>query len=1046
MPFNNPHIKGEKFEKVSISQLFESPLTVGDRVEARYHKQIDFYKGKIISIYDGHDGEPRFKVKYDDGDIESNVTEDLIRLSSEAITEFFLKRKSFFTNKERENARKLHFRKMKEGRTSRQRVAILNSAKGFCQYWMTLQGRPPTKAGLTSSEGSRIPTRAGLDSPSPSKPGTRAGLGSADSMISSSSRRKATASRAEDRKDDEPQLAPLLGLFQESDLMRQFENTVQISLKYTRKILKFGWTSTKVSDTFIYRNADTNHTTYDPPFLTPSDEYYAKKIQTAWAVKKARRYCKKMMRQLCLGELLNDAVEKAQQISFIGFKYEGADGYMMLRRAGRHELADAIEKHFNRKEIMNKSHKNLSIEAIATFDPLQCEQIGIRELNDKTALRQFQSWWANSDQKEKDRALSFINYFDGYKDPRKIQKCIDDSYDKICDFFLKYVKGGQARTQMVLKKLLADSIYPLTYAQLEIYIKKYNDNADDVRNNILELSYKPTTHTYVEEKKVYKILKGICYRACVVLNSYRLYRIKEVVQEALTDAKNIMDNNEKERNRSKCTGHEAKASLALRLALDYVIRIDKAASLVQRRIRCHQQRNSYIKQRTTRFFAVAAFQRLFRAHMVRKLAAELRQQQGATWEQLWDNRRNLLYYHNRITKETTYDEPAGSIRPLVRDRRSSALIQAWPHLDQNSLMVGDTGIVAKPSSPGGPTTFSTICVECKVRKCVRFCLDCTSSGKMSVTPGTTITPFCFPCFNRIHEENPIMQAHRYNDANQNSDFYLQCCMCEEPATRKCMGVLDEDQINSICNELQWATPDMWFKILQRTNVIGDKKLEMLLNRLKNVTTDENSSPTKKAIVGNAQLLEIRSILERTRAECDECYCDSCYIYQHSGGKRTVHRWTGFSKYALPCSICKSSPADSECLDCNSSVYCNSCYKVFHNRGRKKKHRCNVIIEEMNPADEPCDLCKRRAATRKCENFECGFHGCDGCYECQHSRICVPVFDLPDDEANYLCSVCGELADSKCGRCGDLYCSKNYGCFYSMHSKGHRQNHKLVPII
>ena len=941
---------------------------------------------------------------------------------------------------------------MKEGRADRQKTAIIKSAKRFCQHWMSLQGISQTKTGLISSEGSRIPTRAGLESPSLSKPGTRAGLASADSVMSQPSRRKSTAgTRIEEKKVDEPQQPPLIGLFHEAELMNQFENTIAISIKYTRRILKFGWNAIKVSDKFIYRDVETNETVHDPPFLTPSDEYYAKKIQTAWAIKSARKYCKKMLRQVTLGELLNNAVDKVQQTSFIGFKYEGSDGYMMLRRAGRFELADAIEKHFNRKEIMNKSHKNLSIEAIASFDPLQCEQIGIRELNDKTSLRQFQSWWDKTEQSEKDRALSFINYFDGYKDSRTIQKCIDDSYDKICDIFLKHVKGGQARTQMALKKLLADSIYPLTYAQIELYIKKYSDNADDVRSNIVELSNKQTTHTYIEEKKVYKMLKGICNRACVLLTSYKLDRIRRVVQHALTDAKNIMDsNNIKERNRIQCTGHEAKASLALRLAVEYILAVDKAASLVQRRTRCYQQRKHYIKIRVNRQFAVTSFQRLYRAFKVRKVTAGLKQQQLAEWEQLWDNRRNILYYHNRLTQETTYEEPAGPIRPLVRDRRSAALIQAWPHLNQN-IMINETGVLVKPASPGlGPTTFSTICVECKVRKCVRFCLDC-NSGRISTapgtpgTPGTSITPYCFPCYSRIHEETAAMQNHRYNDSNQGSDFYLQCCMCDEPATRKCMGVLDEDQINSICNELQWATPDMWFKILQRTNVIGDKKLEMLLDRLKNVSTDEKSSPTKKAIVGNAQLLEIRSILERTRAECDECYCASCYITQHSGGKRTAHRWTGFSKYALVCSICKSSPAESECLDCNSSAYCNSCFKVFHNRGRKKRHRCNLIVEEMNPADEPCDLCKRRAATRKCENFECGFHGCDCCYECQHSRICFPVFDQPEEESNYACSVCGEVADSKCARCGDLYCSKNYGCFYSMHSKGHRQNHKLVSL-
>lgn len=932
---------------------------------------------------------------------------------------------------------------MKEGRAAKQKTAILKSATSFSQYWMNLQGPSHTKNGLISSEGRR-PTRAGLESPSISKPGTRAGLGSPESTISHTSRRKSTANKIDEKTIEDEQQSPLVGLFHEANLIAKFENTVQVSLNYSRRILKFGWNSTKVIDRYVYRNSETNQTTYDPPFLTPHDEYYAKKIQTAWAIKNARRYCQKMLRQVSLNELLNSAVDKVKQISYIGFKYEGVDGYMMLRRAGRFELADAIEKHFSKKEIINKSHKNLSIEAIATVDPLKCEEIGIRELNDKTTLRQFQSWWAGSQQSEKDRALSFINYFDGYKDSRSIQKCIDDSYEKVCEIFLKYVKGGQARTQIVVRKLLADSIYPITYAQIELHIKKYHDNADDLRSNILELSNKPTTHTYLQEKNVYKVLKGACNRASVLLSSYKLDKIRRVVQQALIDAKAIMDNNIKEKNRIECTGYEAKASLALRLALEYVLEADKAASLIQRRARCYQQRKNYNKIRINRMFGVTSFQRLFRACKVRKATTELKQQQTAAWEQLWDSRRNVLYYHNRLTKETTYDEPNAPVRPLVRDRLSSALIQAWPHLDQKSE--GGDAIITKPGSPG-QTTFSTICIECKVRKCVRFCLDCTPSGR-SVTPGgNSITPYCFPCYNRTHEGTASMQDHRYNDANNGTDFFLQCCMCDEAATRKCMGILDEDQINSICNELQWATPDTWFKILQRTNVIGDKKLEMLLQRLKNVSADENSSPSKKAIYGNAQLLEIRSILERTRAECDECYCDSCYITQHSGGKRTAHRWSGFSKYALVCSICKSSPAESECLDCNSSVYCNSCYKVFHNRGRKKRHRCNLIIEEMNPADEPCDLCKRRAATKKCENFECGFHGCDCCYECQHSRVCVPVFNIlqEEDETNCLCSICGEIADSKCARCGDFYCSKNGFCFYSMHNRGHRQNHKLVPL-
>jgi hypothetical protein len=31
------------------------------------------------------------------------------------------------------------------------------------------------------------------------------------------------------------------------------------------------------------------------------------------------------------------------------------------------------------------------------------------------------------------------------------------------------------------------------------------------------------------------------------------------------------------------------------------------------------------------------------------------------------------------------------------------------------------------------------------------------------------------------------------------------------------------------------------------------------------------------------------MLERTRAECDECYCLDCYLSLHANGKRALHK-------------------------------------------------------------------------------------------------------------------------------------------------------------
>jgi hypothetical protein len=67
-------------------------------------------------------------------------------------------------------------------------------------------------------------------------------------------------------------------------------------------------------------------------------------------------------------------------------------------------------------------------------------------------------------------------------------------------------------------------------------------------------------------------------------------------------------------------------------------------------------------------------------------AAKLRQQQASEWEQLWNDREGRLYYFNRITQTSTYEDPMELYRPLVRDRLSDRLVQAWPFLDELDAM------------------------------------------------------------------------------------------------------------------------------------------------------------------------------------------------------------------------------------------------------------------------------------------------------------------------------------------------------------------------
>jgi len=256
-------------------------------------------------------------------------------------------------------------------------------------------------------------------------------------------------------------------------------------------------------------------------------------------------------------------------------------------------------------------------------------------------------------------------------------------------------------------------------------------------------------------------------------------------------------------------------------------------------------------------------------------------------------------------------------------------------------------------------------------------------------------------------------------------------------------------------DLQRRKSDEWMDVMIKFNVGGERKLSLMLEKIAGTKKDENSG---KILLSLHQLQQVRNLLERTRAECDEVYCDSCYLETHQHGKRAMHKWIGFTAYAQPCKICYRSPCEVSCKECDS-IYCRSCFKVFHNKGRKRKHKMEYVFEQpdvdpetgLTVPHEYCKLCTRRLVTHHCENADsggCPFSGCNSCYECVHKGHCQFVPEK-EEKPYFECVVCNERADQQCVQCGDYYCSTtwmgNPGCFAKMHKKGSRSNHTTQDI-
>ena len=541
-------------------------------------------------------------------------------------------------------------------------------------------------------------------------------------------------------------------------------------------------------------------------------------------------------------------------------------------------------------------------------------------------------------------------------------------------------------------------------------------------------------------------------------------------------------------------GQESKAALLLRGdVLEIVYRYIKSSILIQKVFRRHFLSSKWRVLLKRRVQAVAIIQRCSRRKLAYMRALELQYQRESEWEQLWNPAKNLLYYYNYVTKKSQYSEPDGPFRPLVRDKKSAALMQAWPEIDNHRGVHALLPGVSRPVVPG------VLCGICNTRRCIRECLNCVSDTYYDVNTQVYVFPYCFPCFVKEHGDSGDNADHEFIVLEGASEVpSLLCCLCNEPSTRKCMGPLDEHQVDEICSKLKKTKLNKWKQVLEDSNVGGERKINLLLDQFygtnTNKITDASSmyedsedefgslaSPTKITAT-SAQLQSIRAVLEQMRAECDECYCASCYEEVHSGGRRREHKWKGHKKFCAICTVCGNSAAESECTDCDS-VYCDSCFKVFHSMGRKRRHKQKLLSESIEDGQELCKYCSRREADCPCPNSDrdgCEVYACDSCMEFVHKSCCAKEMResaalLSRERSNMrtsrsrkrsssiatagssvsgsshststsrqgagtgtgtgtgttaaavtdgmICAVCEEPADQICLQCQDLYCSK-----------------------
>ena len=215
--------------------------------------------------------------------------------------------------------------------------------------------------------------------------------------------------------------------------------------------------------------------------------------------------------------------------------------------------------------------------------------------------------------------------------------------------------------------------------------------------------------------------------------------------------------------------------------LELALRAWRATTRLQTGARRASALRQHARRKAARAAAGALVRRGWRCVLARRLATLMRAQQRAPWHMLHDDASGAFYFQHVESGEVSWEAPEGgeaAYRPQVVDRFSGRWVLAWPQLER-----------PKPLALQQPR--EGYCMACKLEPATRRCDTCAAPRFELVPPswGDGHFHFCFACFYTHHDRSPAMKAHKAVLTRALTAPPLTCCVCAEPATRRCRGLV-----------------------------------------------------------------------------------------------------------------------------------------------------------------------------------------------------------------------------------------------------------------
>lgn len=721
LSYNIRLVAGTIVKNVDPKRIFKINYDKGSLVEARYKGDLVFYRGKISNVRKTADKlETVYSIKYDDGEFEEKVSVNYIRPSPAGVLAFLKERNRLLHFYKKREQRSTYYAGVRAARLEHTASVIQRCESDFLRSWKDATGRSLKRRSLPGES--------------------------------------------------------VLGMIQAAATLKGFNIGSRIRVFYTKACLRFEWFEVKTGERnekgdeiVTYKNYVTDEEADKPPMYTSAEHFGVLKIHSAWSVYKARKNLKRLLLQQSLLSIATMAIRQYQKFAYIGYKNEGVTVIQYLRRAGYLEVANSMALFFATRP---SQYAALTLESFLALPKDKLKTVGLNKHSEVQDFIRFRDFWKNSSPAVRDSHLAFLNSYESMSDTRPMRKCIQAGEYLIRPKITRAYKNSESRIKHLMNGIMKSNM-PITKMQLDSFLDEFAGKAGLAQEKLGMLVDQPVLPTYVEELEAFNILKETTRRIIYMLKSMKIKSLKKHFDAAL---KRAMDMTEAEkakhegRERPLMSAAEGRAALILRVeVIDSVLQAEKAVGLLQRRVRGITKRLWFLRTRKTREQAAIKLQSFIRCRAAKLLADELRAQKSSNWEQLWDDNRRCIYYFNKFTNTASYDDPLIPCRPLVRDLRSSALIQAWPDLEGNATGYdfSATGLVVVKSqariAEENAQNVSEVCSVCKERATKRICQDCNQHRGAS---------YCFTCFSSTHSNDPDRINHIYKGNNARSVYFV----------------------------------------------------------------------------------------------------------------------------------------------------------------------------------------------------------------------------------------------------------------------------------